>query len=284
MHTHKEPYLSLYQILGFYPDNIKLYEQAFVHRSSDIRSQEGYPFNNERLEFLGDAVLNAIVSDILFEKFPHKKEGFLSNTRSKIVKRDTLNDIATKIGLNKFLQASIRTNTHNNNIYGNAFEAFIGAIYLDKGYNVCKTFIQDRIISPYIDITKIAQKEINFKSKMIEWGQKKRVRVSFSLIEAFTDNENNPIFQFQVILAGIPCGIGVGYSKKEAQQNAAKIALSRVKSNPNFVQSILNAQKNYDSALIQKEKSGNLREQLSSLAEVDNPPLDTDDETVPEKS
>ena len=141
MQKHKGPYSLFYQILGFYPNNINLYEQAFVHRSSDIRTQEGQRINNERLEFLGDAILDAVVSDILFNKFPNKKEGFLSNTRSKIVKRDTLNDIAIKMGLDKLVQTSIRTNTHNNYIYGNAFEAFIGAIYLDQGYETCKTFI-----------------------------------------------------------------------------------------------------------------------------------------------
>lgn len=267
MHKHKESYLLLYQILGFYPNNIQLYEQAFVHRSSDIRTQEGYPVNNERLEFLGDAILNAIVADILFEKYPHNKEGFLSNTRSKIVKRDTLNRIATKIGLDKLVLTSTKMNTHNNYIYGNAFEAFIGAIYLDQGYKVCKTFIQDRIITPYIDLSTIAQKEINFKSKLIEWSQKRRIDISFSLIEAFTDKENNPIFQFQAILAGIDCGIGIGYSKKEAQQKAAQIALSRVKKDPKFVQSILDAQKNIESRLLQKENEENLTAQLSSFSE-----------------
>lgn len=116
MQKHKGQYSLFYQILGFYPNNINLYEQAFVHRSSDIRTQEGQRINNERLEFLGDAILDAVVSDILFNKFPNKKEGFLSNTRSKIVKRDTLNDIAIKMGLDKLVQTSIRTNTHNNYI------------------------------------------------------------------------------------------------------------------------------------------------------------------------
>ncbi|WP_294177897.1 ribonuclease III [uncultured Coprobacter sp.] len=270
MQKHKESYSLFYQILGFYPNNIKLYEQAFVHRSSDIRTQEGQRINNERLEFLGDAVLSTIVADILFKKFPNKKEGFLSNTRSKIVKRDTLNDIAIKMGLDKLVQTSIRTNTHNNYIYGNAFEAFIGAIYLDQGYEICKTFIQDRIIAPYIDLSVIARKEVNFKSKLIEWGQKNHIDISFSLIEAFTDKENNPIFQFQAILAGTPCGIGIGYSKKEAQQNAAQIALTRVKNDQTFAQSILNAQKSFELNLSKKENDGNFREQFSSFTKQDS--------------
>lgn len=263
MQKHKEPYSLFYKILGFCPNNIQLYEQAFVHRSSDIRTHEGQRINNERLEFLGDAILDAVVADILFKRFPNKKEGFLSNTRSKIVKRDTLNDIAIKMGLDKLVLTSTRMNAHNSYIYGNAFEAFIGAIYLDKGYEDCKTFIQERIITPYIDLTTIAQKEINFKSKLIEWSQKNRVNISFALVEAFTDKENNPVFQFQAILAGIPCGVGIGYSKKEAQQNAAQTALARVKSNQAFVQSILNAQTSYDANLSQKENEGNLRDHLS---------------------
>ena len=272
MQKHKGPYSLFYQILGFYPNNINLYAQAFVHRSSDIRTQEGQRINNERLEFLGDAILDAVVSDILFNKFPNKKEGFLSNTRSKIVKRDTLNDIAIKMGLDKLVQTSIRTNTHNNYIYGNAFEAFIGAIYLDQGYETCKTFIQDRIIAPYIDLSVIARKEVNFKSKLIEWGQKNRIDVSFSLIEAFTDKENNPIFQFQAILAGNPCGIGIGYSKKEAQQNAAQIALTRVKNDQTFAQSILSAQKKQELNLSEKENNENFREQFSlSFTNHDSP-------------
>ena len=246
MQKHKGQYSLFYQILGFYPNNINLYEQAFVHRSSDIRTQEGQRINNERLEFLGDAILDAVVSDILFNKFPNKKEGFLSNTRSKIVKRDTLNDIAIKMGLDKLVQTSIRTNTHNNYIYGNAFEAFIGAIYLDQGYETCKT--------------------------LIEWGQKNRIDVSFSLIEAFTDKENNPIFQFQAILAGNPCGIGIGYSKKEAQQNAAQIALTRVKNDQTFAQSILSAQKKQELNLSEKENNENFREQFSlSFTNHDSP-------------
>ena len=270
MQKHKESYSLFYQILGFYPNNIKLYEQAFVHRSSDIRTQEGQRINNERLEFLGDAVLSTIVADILFKKFPNKKESFLSKNLSKIVKRDELNDIAIKMGLDKLVQTSIRTNTHNNYIYGNAFEAFIGAIYLDQGYEICKTFIQDRIIAPYIDLSVIARKEVNFKSKLIEWGQKNHIDISFSLIEAFTDKENNPLFQFQAILAGTPCGIGIGYSKKEAQQNAAQIALTRVKNDQTFAQSILNAQKSFELNLSKKENDGNFREQFSSFTKQDS--------------
>lgn len=238
----KEPYSLYYQILGFYPHDPGIYEQACLHRSSSVRTEKGHWINNERLEFLGDAVLDAIVADIVFNEFESKKEGFLTNIRSKIVQRDTLNKIALKIGLDKLIVSSTRTSSHNNYIYGNAFEAFIGAIYIDRGYDVCKKFVQERIIKPYIDLSLIAKKEVNFKSKLIEWSQKNKVDVEFALVESFTDHENNPVFQFQALLAGISGGVGIGYSKKESQQNAAQMALKKIKTDKSFLESVLESQ------------------------------------------
>ena len=228
--------------MGFYPHDPGIYEQACLHRSSSVRTEKGHWINNERLEFLGDAVLDAIVADIVFNEFESKKEGFLTNTRSKIVQRDTLNKIALKIGLDKLIVSSTRTSSHNNYIYGNAFEAFIGAIYIDRGYDVCKKFVQERIIKPYIDLSLIAKKEVNFKSKLIEWSQKNKVDVEFALVESFTDHENNPVFQFQALLAGISGGVGIGYSKKESQQNAAQMALKKIKTDKSFLESVLESQ------------------------------------------
>ena len=122
-------------------------------------------------------------------------------------------------------------------MYGNAFEAFIGAIYLDQGYERCKRFLEERIIRPYIDLDKLSRKEVNFKSKLIEWSQKNKVEVSFELIEQFFDKESNPVFQTEVRIEGIPAGTGTGYSKKESQQNAAQMALKKIKT-PDFMASI----------------------------------------------
>ena len=138
---NKEPYSSLYKILGFYPDNIHLYEQAFHHKSSSIESSDGRWLNNERLEFLGDAILDAVVADIVFNHFQNKREGFLTNTRSKIVQRDTLNRVAVELGLEKMVVYSAKVNSHNNYMYGNALEALIGAIYLDGGFASAKEFL-----------------------------------------------------------------------------------------------------------------------------------------------
>ncbi|MCH5327820.1 MAG: ribonuclease III [Coprobacter sp.] len=238
----KGPYLLYYHILGFVPRNLEIYEQACLHRSSSVKSEEGKWVNNERLEFLGDAILDAIVADILYNEFESKKEGFLTNTRSKIVQREMLNKIALQIGLDKLIVSSTRTHSHNSYIYGNAFEALIGAIYIDRGYDVCKKFIESRIIKPYIDLSQIARKEVNFKSKLIEWGQKNKVDITFELIESFLDHENNPVFQFQVLLAGLEGGIGIGYSKKESQQNAAQMALKKIKTDRDFASQVREAQ------------------------------------------
>ena len=231
---NKEPYSSLYKILGFYPDNIHLYEQAFHHKSSSIESSDGRWLNNERLEFLGDAILDAVVADIVFNHFQNKREGFLTNTRSKIVQRDTLNRVAVELGLEKMVVYSAKVNSHNNYMYGNALEALIGAIYLDQGYERCKQFMEEKILKNYIDLDKMSRKEVNFKSKLIEWSQKNKMEVSFELIEQSLDRDYNPMFHTEVLIENLPAGTGTGYSKKESQQNAAQMALKKIKNDGNF--------------------------------------------------
>ena len=237
----RESYFCFYRILGFYPRNIRLYEQALLHKSTAVRSEKGRPLNNERLEFLGDAILDAIVGDIVYQHFEGNREGFLTNTRSKIVQRETLNKLAVEIGLDKLIKYSTRSSSHNSYMYGNAFEAFIGAIYLDRGYECCKQFMQKKIIEPYIDLDKLSRKEVNFKSKLIEWSQKNKMEVSFELIEQFLDKENNPVFQTEVRIEGILGGSGTGYSKKESQQNAAQMALKKIKGDPEFMAGVQEA-------------------------------------------
>lgn len=221
-------------MLGFYPKNIQLYEQAFLHKSSSIEDDNGKWLNNERMEFLGDAILDAVVADIVYKHFQYGREGFLTNTRSKIVQRETLNRVAIEIGLNNKVVYSAKINSHNNYMYGNALEALIGAIYLDKGYEVCYKFIEDVIIKKHVNLEKIARKEVNFKSSLIEWSQKNKMEVTFNLIESFIDNEGNPVFQTEVILSNISIGIGIGYTKKESQQNASKMAIRKLRKDKEF--------------------------------------------------
>ncbi len=194
--------------------------------------------NNERMEFLGDAILDAIIGDIVYNHFEGKREGFLTNTRSKIVQRETLNKLAVAIGLDKLIKYSLRSSSHNSYMYGNAFEAFIGAIYLDQGYDRCKWFLENRIINRHIDLDKLSRKEVNFKSKLIEWSQKNRMEVSFELIEQSLDKENNPVFHTEVHIEGRTAGSGSGYSKKESQQKAAQMALKKIKNTPEFLAEI----------------------------------------------
>ena len=237
-HKDRESYFCFYKILGFFPRNIRFYEQALLHKSTSIRSEKGRPLNNERLEFLGDAILDAIVGDIVYKHFEGRREGFLTNTRSKIVQRETLNKLAVEIGLDKLVKYSTRSSSHNSYMYGNAFEAFIGAIYLDQGYERCKQFMEKKILKNYIDLDKMSRKEVNFKSKLIEWSQKTKMEVSFELIEQFLDQDYNPMFHTEVRIEGLSAGTGTGHSKKESQQNAAQMALKKIKSDEAFKEAI----------------------------------------------
>ena len=225
----KEPYFSFYKMLGFYPDRIELYHEALTHRSASVRTTEGKWVNNERLEFLGDAILDAIVADILYKKYRQKKEGFLTSTRSRIVQRDTLNKIAVEMGIDEIITTSTRNLAHNTNIYGDALEALIGAIYLDQGYRVAEKFINETLILPHIDIEDVAQSEVDFKSRLIEWGQKFKVDVVYELVDSTFDEKNNPIFESRVVVGGKELGCGKGYSKKESHQNASQVAIKKLR-------------------------------------------------------
>ncbi len=275
---NRDSYLCFYKILGFYPHNIELYEQALLHKSIAQRSEEGRLINNERLEFLGDAILDAIVADILFQRFEGKREGFLTNTRSKIVQRETLNKLAVEIGLDKLIKFSSRSSSHNSYLYGNAFEAFIGAIYLDRGYDCCKTFLEERIITPFLDLEKLARKEVNFKSKLIEWSQKNKMEVSFELIEQCYDKENNPVFQTEIRVEGLSAGNGTGYSKKESQQYAAQMSLEKLK-DKEFIEAITKA-KSDKLAAIEAEKNPPKQKPLIEENESADDSILTENETA----
>lgn len=275
----KESYFCFYKILGFYPRNIQLYQQALLHKSTSIRSEKGRPLNNERLEFLGDAILDAIVGDIVYKHFEGRREGFLTNTRSKIVQRETLNKLAVEIGLDKLVKYSTRSSSHNSYMYGNAFEAFIGAIYLDQGYERCKRFMEEKIFKNHIDLDKMSRKEVNFKSKLIEWSQKSKVEVSFELIEQFLDEDYNPMFHTEIRIEGISAGKGTGYSKKESQQNAAQAALKKIKNDASFKEQI-EATKAQNHLPENTEETDELtegtliEENLETILPVENPETD----------
>ena len=237
----KELFSSLYQILGFYPHNIALYKQALLHKSVGRRNDKGKPLNNERLEFLGDAILDAVVGDIVFRHFEGKREGFLTNTRSKLVSRDTLGKLSKEMGIPQLIMSAGHSTSHNSYMNGNAFEALVGAIYLDRGYGACMRFMEKRILAQLINIDKVAYKEVNFKSKLLEWSQKNRVKMEFRELEQSRDDNNSPVFTCQVFIEGLEGCTGTGYSKKESQQNASKETLQRLRREPQFIDAVFAA-------------------------------------------
>jgi len=235
----KKPFLQLKEILGFYPHNIRLYQLALRHKSvahyerEEARERGGKLdgssyLNNERLEFLGDAVLGAVVADILYRHYGNKQEGFLTKLRSNIVCRKSLNNLAVQIGLDKLIRYSgAATTAHNSFMNGNAFEAFFGAIYLDRGYSYCYKFMEDRVFKTYINVNQMAQQDENFKSSLIEWCQKHQFQFVFSQHEV--KEGKVPKFISEVSIEGLTMGKGTGYSKKESDQMAAKNAMGRIK-------------------------------------------------------
>lgn len=237
----KELFSSLHAIMGFYPRNIEYYKLALMHKSVARRNAKGRPLNNERLEFLGDAILDAVVGDIVYRHFEGKREGFLTNTRSKLVQRDTLNRLAQEMGINELILSSAHSSSHNSYMGGNAFEALVGAIYLDRGYNSCMRFMQKRILSQIINIDKVAYKEVNFKSKLIEWSQKNRVNLEFALVSQTKEDNSSPVFVYRAVIEGLDAGTGKGYSKKESQQLASKEALQKLRREPQFIDAVFAA-------------------------------------------
>jgi ribonuclease-3 len=214
----------LKKIIGYTPKNLKIYQKAFIHKSASKTDSRGKVFNNERLEYLGDAVLDAIIADYLFLKFLNKDEGFLTQTRSKIVNRDHLNLLSQRLGIHHLVVSNTAKGQHKY-LYGDALEALIGAIYLDKGYEKTKKIVKKRILEEHIDLTKIIKLETDFKSRIIEWGQKNKTNINFETQEETDEQTNETLFVSHVFIASDVKGRGVGNSKKEAEQNAAKQAI-----------------------------------------------------------
>lgn len=235
----KELYVFLHGIIGFYPRDINLYRLAFIHRSMPVKAADGSWVNNERLEFLGDAVLDLVVADYLYNLYPNKHEGFLTSTRAKIVQRESLNRIGHLFRLETQVKASAHSSSHNSYISGNAVEALVGAVYLDRGYKVSQRFIEEKIIGDNIKIDDLVNTEKNFKSRLIEWTQKYHIGIEFELIDTYNDAESNPIFKTAVLLGGVFAADDTGYSKKESHQGASKKALERLKRDAIFREQVL---------------------------------------------
>ena len=212
-------------MLGFVPGNLSLYRLAFRHKSVAQNLKKGIKNSNERLEFLGDAVLGSVVAEVLFKLYPYEDEGFLTELRSKIVNRNNLNQLARKLGFEELIQYDNRmvNSARQGSLLGDAFEALVGAIYLDKGYDFTKNFLINQIIKSHIDIHKLEQTETNFKSKLIEWCQRHGKDITFELIEN-KEGESNKLFTVQAMIDGEIMGSGKEFNKKNAEKLAAEKA------------------------------------------------------------
>ncbi|MBR3633172.1 MAG: ribonuclease III [Bacteroidaceae bacterium] len=238
-----EFFASIEKIVGFTPRHIEYYRQALTHRSASVRDAKGHKADNERLEYLGDAVIETVISDILYHQYPKRDEGFLSTMRSKLVERKNLGRIAKEIGLLPLLRTDFkdgsRPTTHNSYLGGNAFEALVGAIYLDRGFRGSFRFIRRLMDQGYIDIARTARVEENHKSLLLEWGQKYKADVRFFLKSEDRSSSRGTKFCYAVMVEGREIATATGYSKKECHQLAAKRALSAFRRNPNFERSML---------------------------------------------
>ncbi len=270
----KELYSALFDILGFYPRKITYYKVALMHKSlghrataeelrvlegkkkdkgrkddkytrkgrrNERKGRLGKPLNNERLEFLGDAILDAVVGDVVYQRFPGKPEGFLTNARSKMVQRETLGRLAKEMRISELIMASGRSASHNSYMGGNAFEALVGAIYLDRGYEACQQFWMNRVMGKYLNTDKVAYKEVNFKSKILEWAQKNRINIDFRLEEQSQDKNGSPTFAYTVVLEGVDGCSSEGFSKKESQQRASEDTLKRLRNDAKFLDAVFAA-------------------------------------------
>lgn len=219
--SDKSFYVAIDDMFGFIPHNIELYKLALIHKSASVELEDGSHINNERLEFLGDAVIESVTSDFLFIEFPDSDEGFMTQLRSKIVSRQSLNRIASEIGLDKHVISNAAGNATQKHIYGDAFEAMMGAIYLDQGYDFVNRLLINKIFARYISVEEMLQSETDFKSRLIEWCQKNHYSIEFRTTHEGGGHSSHPTFHSTVYIGGIAAGHGTGDSKKQAEQSAA---------------------------------------------------------------
>jgi len=216
-------FIQIKHILGFKPLNMAYYKKAFTHRSMNIRDKKGTPINYERLEFVGDAMLGAVIASHLFNEVPQGDEGYLTKMRSKIVSREHLNELGKELKLIDLVQSKIAKDNFGNNIHGNLFEALVGAIYLDRGYNYCERFIFNRVIIPHVDIQKLAGKVISYKSLLIEWCQKEKKTFNYNVYED-TGNDDTRHFSVKLSINNKIISKARATSKKKAEEKASKRA------------------------------------------------------------
>jgi len=216
-------FLHLKKILGFKPKNKTLYLKAFTHRSMNIKDEKGNPINYERLEFVGDAMLGAVIASFLFNEVPQGDEGYLTKMRSKVVSREHLNELGKELNLIELVESKIPKNHFGENIHGNLFEALVGAIYLDRGFKYCEKFIYSKIIRPHVDIETLEGKVISYKSLLIEWCQKEKKTFDYQVYED-TGNDELKHFSVKLSINDKVVAKARATSKKKAEEKASKRA------------------------------------------------------------
>jgi ribonuclease III len=233
--VNKQEFASrLRKITGFRTTNLRIYEAAFIHRSASFTLPDGQRINNERLEFLGDAVLDTILSDYLFEKFPDANEGFMTKIRSRIVNREILNHLAISMGIDKILVSNVSSNSSTRNLYGDALEALIGALFVDKGFKRTKNLFIKRVFNKYLDLSQIVDTDTDYKSLVFEWIQKHKTNLTFEYKEEYDFKLKKSVFSATLAINKEEFGTGQGASKKEAEQEAAGKAWAKLKEIPSY--------------------------------------------------
>ena len=228
IHNRSEFRKGLKRLLGFRPVNLRLYEMAFIHRSATYTLPDGVRINNERLEYLGDAIIDSILSDYLFRLYPEATEGFLTKTRARIVNRETLNQLGLSMGLDRLIVSNLAPSDSPRNLYGNAVEALAGALFIDNGYNRTRKFMIERVLKKYLNLSEVLAAETDYKSLILEYCQKNKQKLNFTSREKPSGTSGHPTFTVTLEINNEVISQGDGATKKEAEQEASMAALHKL--------------------------------------------------------
>jgi len=228
IHDRREFHSGLKKLLGFNPRNLRLYEMAFIHRSASYVHTDGTRINNERLEYLGDAIIDSILSDYLFHLYPEAPEGFLTKTRARIVNRETLNQLGLSMGLDRLIVSNLSPSDSPRNLYGNTVEALTGAVFIDKGYDRTRRFFIEKALKQHLDLSTVLSEETDYKSLILEYCQKNKLKISFAFHGNNSNNGLNSLFSVNLLINNEIIARGEGSTKKEAEQEASMIAWNQL--------------------------------------------------------
>jgi len=228
IHNRSEFRSNLKRLLGIRPRNLRLYEKAFIHRSATYTLPDGTKINNERLEYLGDSIIDGIVSDYLFRLYPEATEGFLTKTRSRIVNRETLNQLGLSMGLDKLIVSNLAPSDSPRNLYGNAVEALLGALFIDNGFDRTRRFFIEKVLKKHLNLDTVLASERDYKSIILEYCQKNKQKLNFTSREKPSAGNGHPLFTVTLEINSEVISQGEGTTKKEAEQEVSMAALNKL--------------------------------------------------------